>query len=415
MTSGAGPAPAPAPGRAPGPHRDTLTVALYLSILGGALLQGGLGALLPYMTRDMPMTHTVESLHITGLAVGGLVASAVAETARRRVGRGRVLLGGVLACTAGSVVLTIAPNPFVSAGAMPFVGFGLTSTLIAGQVLLVALHGRHGPRMIGELNVAYGVGAVVAALALPAIALSALGWRGFAAVPAVLLLVVVLPMLARGARRTPTEGTVATPGGAGDAPTGRLAGALAVMVLCVAVEWAFLFWFATHLTAVAELDERVTSVATAVMWVAVLVGRIAGSRLLGVLRPGTLLAASLAVGVVATVVLSVVTTPLGAAVAGVLAGFAAANLYAASIAFVIASDPARADAGVARGSLLAAVGLLVAPLTLGALADGIGLRTAFAVTVAVATVAAAVLLAVTRRAHDPPEAATPVPTEGDTA
>ncbi|MBC7291539.1 MAG: MFS transporter [Actinotalea sp.] len=379
------------------PYRDALTLGLFASILSGAMIQGGLGALLPYMGRDMAMTHTLESLHITGLATGGLVASAVAEAARRRLGRGRVLVLGAASVAAGSTALALAPSPVLSAAAMLFVGFGLTSTLIAGQVLLAALHGVRGARMIGELNVSYSVGALVATAALPLVAASVLGWRGFSAVPAVLVAAVVLPLVLVGVRRTATEATVAasSSGGGGG---GRAGLAPFVMVLCVVVEWGFLFWLATHLTSVAGLSTADASRATAAMWVAVLVGRVAGARLLGLVRPGTLLAASLVLGVVGTVALSVVRTPGPAMATGVVAGLAAANLYAASIAFVIAADPERADAAVARGSLLAAVALIAAPLGMGAVADVIGLRTAFAGLAALATVGAFALLALTRPA-----------------
>ncbi|WP_225755185.1 sugar MFS transporter [Actinotalea sp. Marseille-Q4924] len=400
---------APRPGNA---YRDLLTLGLFASIFSAAMIQGGLGALLPYMGEDMPMTYTLESLHITGLAAGGLVASALAEPARRRLGRGRVLVLGASSCAVGSVLLAVAPTPLLSAEAMLFIGFGLTSTLIAGQVLLAALHGARGARMIGELNVSYSVGALLATAALPVLAASALGWRGFAGIPALLLVLLVLPLVVVGVRRTATDGAVAVPAGTGHA-AGRARLAPAVMLLCVVVEWGFLFWLATHLTTVAGLSTADASRATAAMWVAVLVGRVAGSRLLGMLRPGLLLGGSLGLAVVATVALTVVTTPGAALVTGVAAGLAAANLYAASVAYLIEADPVRADAAVARGSLLSAVALVVAPLGMGVLADVIGLRTAFAGVGAVGIVASAVMLAITwpapRRPVRPVTVASTVP------
>lgn len=377
-----------------GPYREALTLGLFATVLGAALLQGGLGALLPYMGEDMPMTYTLESLHITGLAVGGLLASAVAEPARRRIGRGRLLVAGTVSCAVGSTVLAVAPAPLLSAAAMLFVGFGLTSTLIAGQVLLAALHGPRGARLIGELNVSYSVGALVATAVLPVVAASVLGWRGFAALPALLLLLLVLPLVLRGVRRTATEGAVAVPADTAP-PTGRARLAPVAMLLCVVVEWGFLFWLATHLTTVAGLSAADASRATAAMWVAVLLGRVGGSRLLGVARPGVLLGVSLGLAVGATIALTVGTTPTAAEATGVLAGLAAANLYAASVAYVIEADPVRADAAVARGSLLSAVALVVAPLGMGLLADGIGLRPAYAGVAAVTITGAVVMLAVT--------------------
>lgn len=373
-----------------------LTFGLYASILSGAMIQGGLGALLPYMGQDMPMTHTLESLHITGLAVGGLVASAVAEVARRRMGRGWVLIVGAAACALGALLLAVAQLPLLSAAAMLFVGFGLTSSLIAGQVLLVALHGRrHGSRMIGELNVSYSVGAVVAAVLLPIMAASIFGWRGFAGVPAVILVLVVLPLVFVGVRRTDTEGVIAVPPGTGHA-SGRARFAPAVMLLSVVVEWGFLFWLATHLTTVAGLTTEAAARAAAAMWVAVLVGRIVGSRLLGVIRPGALLAGSLVLAMVATFVLDATATPTGALVAGVIAGLAAANLYSGSVAYVIEADPLRADGAVARGSLLSAVALIVAPLGMGVMADAIGLRAAYLIVALTAVTAAFLVLVVIR-------------------
>ncbi len=376
-------------------RRDALTLGLFASILAGAMIQGGLGALLPYMDQDMPMSHTWESLHITGLAVGGLVASGVAEAARRRIGRGRVLLIGALGCALGAVLLAVAPTPVLSAAAMLFVGFGLTSTLIAGQVLLVALHGRrHGAGMIGELNVSYGVGALLAAALLPVMAAGVLGWRGFAGVPAVVLVLLVLPLVLVGVRRTATEGVVAVAHGSVHA-VGRARLAPGVMLLSVVVEWGFLFWLATHLTTVAELSTADASRATAAMWVAVLVGRIAGSRLLGHMRPGLILVGSLVLAVFATAALTVVTMPGAAMVTGVVAGLAAANLYAGSVAYVIEADPVRADAAVARGSFFSAIALIVAPLGMGVLADVVGLQIAYALVGTSAVVGAFVMLAVT--------------------
>ena len=167
------------------------------------------------------------------------------------------------------------------------------------------------------------------------------------------------------------------------------------MLLSVVVEWGFLFWLATHLTTVAELTTADASRATAAMWVAVLVGRIGGSRLLGHVRPGVILVGSLVLAVVATVALTVVTTPAAAMVTGVVAGLAAANFYAGSVAYVIEADPVRADAAVARGSFFSAIALIVAPLGMGVLADVIGLQIAYALVGTVAILGAFTMLAVT--------------------
>ena len=359
-----------------GPRRDGLTLAVFVLVLVSALLQGSLGGLLPFLQADIPMSHTVGSLHITALAVGGLLAATVAERVRRRHGRMPILIGSAALGAIGAGLIAAAQSPAMSIGALVLVGYAMSSTLIAGQALLVALHGRHGAQMIGELNVAYSVGAVAAAAALPVVAATALGWRGFPAVQAALLIVLVLPLLLRGRSSVDADSTGPT-GGRARVALRRPRAAYAAMCLSVAVEWSFIFWTATHLVDVGGFSAPTAAGAASVMWAAIVAGRVAGSRLVGRLGAPRVLVASLLVGIVAVALLSVASTPLLAVLAAGLGGLAAANLYPASIALVVSGYPQRPDAAVARASLLTSATSIAFPLLLGAVADAAGLQLAF--------------------------------------
>lgn len=345
-------------------------------VLVSALLQGSLGGLMPFLQADIPMSHTIGSLHITALAVGGLLAATVAERVRRRHGRMPILIGAAVLGAMGAALISTAQTAVMSVGALVLVGFAMSSTLIAGQALLVALHGRHGAQMIGELNVAYSIGAVAAAAALPVVAATALGWRGFPAVQAALLLVVVAPLLLRGRAAMDADSTGAAGRQAATALR-RPRAAYAAMCLSVAVEWSFIFWTATHLVDVGGFSAPTAAGAASVMWAAIVAGRVLGSRLLGVLGAPPVLVASLLVGLAAAAVLTFATTPFLAVLAAGLGGLAAANLYPASIALVVSGFPHRPDAAVARASLLTSATSIAFPLTLGALADVAGLQLAF--------------------------------------
>ena len=86
------------------------------------LLASVLGARLPFRGQDMPINHTLESRHITGLAVDGLVASVRAEPARRRLGRSPASVASAALCAVDEVLLALAPAAVLSAAAMLFVG-----------------------------------------------------------------------------------------------------------------------------------------------------------------------------------------------------------------------------------------------------------------------------------------------------
>ncbi|MDM8085231.1 MFS transporter [Cellulomonas cellasea] len=353
-----------------------MTLAVFVLVLVSALLQGSLGGLMPFLQADIPMSHTIGSLHITALAVGGLLAATVAERVRRRHGRMPILIGAAVLGATGAALISTAQTAVMSVGALVLVGFAMSSTLIAGQALLVALHGRHGAQMIGELNVAYSIGAVAAAAALPVVAATALGWRGFPAVQAALLLVVVVPLLLRGRAAMDADSTGAASRQAATALR-RPRAAYAAMCLSVAVEWSFIFWTATHLVDVGGFSAPTAAGAASVMWAAIVAGRVLGSRLVGVLGAPPVLVASLLVGLAAAAVLTFATTPFLAVLAAGLGGLAAANLYPASIALVVSGFPHRPDAAVARASLLTSATSIAFPLMLGALADVAGLQLAF--------------------------------------
>lgn len=372
--------------RAAAPRRDGLTLAVFALILVSAVLQASLGGILPFLRAEVPMSHTVESLHITALAVGGLVAALLVEPVRLRVGRLPILVGAaVLGAVAGALLL-VATSPALSIGSLVLVGVSMSSALIVGQTLLVAAHGPHGPQMIGELSVAYSVGAVGASALLPAVAATAFGWRGLPALQGVLLLALVVPLLLR-ARRPVAEGAVATSSAAGTTSLRRPRLAYAAMCLCVAVEWSFMFWFATYLVSARGLTETGAAGAASVMWAAILVGRVAGSRAMGRFGAPAVLAASLVLGVVAAAVMTAASSTPLAVVAAVLAGLAAANLYPGSVALVVAGHPDRPDAAVARASLLTSAAVILFPLVLGRLADAVGLRLAFVVVPVTALIA----------------------------
>lgn len=374
------------------PPRESFTWALYALVLTCAILQAGVGGMLPFIAADFSMSHTVQSLHITAMGSGGFIMGLLAERIRRRIGRHAMLIGAALFSVVAAALLAGARSPAWSISALALAGISVTTKLIVGQAHLVARYGGAAPRMIGEVNLAYSIGAVLATFGLPVLVSAILGWRMLPLIQAVALLL-VLPMLLRG-----RHGVDAGPPEASRVVIlqvlRRPRMAYLAMCLSVAVEWSFLFWLATNLVSVGGLPAITAATATAVMWATILVLRAIGSRLLASFGGGPVLTGSLIVTIAAAVVLQQAETVPRAMAAAVLAGAAIANLYPASIALVVSGFPHRTDHAMARTTLLSSSTLILFPLLLGWLADTEGLDVAFWLVPAAALLAlAAVRLA----------------------
>jgi MFS family permease len=96
-------------------------------------------------------------------------------------------------------------------------------------------------------------------------------------------------------------------------------------------------------------------------------------------RAGPLVLLSLAVVTAGFVVLWLVPVLIPALMGLFVTELGVANLYPLSSALALATAPGHADMANARMQLLGGAVVLIAPLALGALADRIGLRNAFAV------------------------------------
>ena len=68
-------------------RRDAQIWAIYSLILVLAVLQAGVGGLLPYFQAEFGLSHTQLSVHITAVACGGLLAGLFGDRLRRRLGR----------------------------------------------------------------------------------------------------------------------------------------------------------------------------------------------------------------------------------------------------------------------------------------------------------------------------------------
>jgi fucose permease len=175
----------------------------------------------------------------------------------------------------------------------------------------------------------------------------------------------------------------------------------AVVLVCVtAAEWCITAWGATFVD-----DEVGVSTDTAVTlmagyFVGVVVGRTIGSRLARRYDPSVLLAVALGIAAIGFVVLWPAGVPAQAVGGLALLGVGIGNLFPMALSLAVSLAPDRAGPASGRAVMMTSLAVLVAPLTVGALADATSLETALLV-VPVLLVLAGAGLVVTQRSRTP--------------
>ena len=159
----------------------------------------------------------------------------------------------------------------------------------------------------------------------------------------------------------------------------------------VASEWCIGYWGADFLSGETGLGRPGAAAALTVFFAAMLAGRVAGSRLARVVPPTVLLAATLCLALAGFPLfwLSAGTT---LTLAGLfVTGLGIGSVYPLGVSAALAAAPDNRDAAAARLAVAGGGSVLLAPFALGAVADRVGIGTAFGIVAPM--LLAAVLLA----------------------
>ena len=371
-------------------RRDRLTWAAYVMLAWFAYLQAAPGLVVPHLRDELDLSYSVGGLHIAAFAAGSLVAGLISSPLEQATGRNRLLWTSAAVLGAGTVGLTAGHVVAATVGSVLVMGFGGGLLLATVQAMLADHHGELRTVALTEANVAASVSYVVLIGAFALAAALGIDWRvallGSLVVPTVTWW--VNRRLAVETTAHPDEGRVRLP---------RAFWVAAAVLVCVtAAEWCVTAWGATFVD-----DEVGVSTDTAVTLMAgyfggVVVGRTVGSRLARRYDPSRLLAVALGIAAVGFVVL----WPSGAsvqAVAGLaLLGVGIGNLFPMALSVAVSLAPGRAGPASGRAVTMTSLAVLVAPLTVGALADATSLRLALLIVPALLALAAVGLVAVQR-------------------
>ncbi len=360
--------------------RDPATWMTYGLLGYFAFMETVLGPIMPFLRSELGLDYTTASLHFSAFALGAVLLGLFGDRVSGRWGRLASLWGGALAMTGGVAFLVSVPSPWATVPAAFVMGLCGALVLVTSQALLSDAHGEYGAVAVTESNVTASACAISAPLLVGAFTALGLGWQPALAVPAAVLILLAAVFFFR----PPTLPQAATKSGEpadGRGLNARYWALWALVALGVASEWCVAYWGADFLADGTGLTRSAAATSLTAFFAAMLLGRVASSRLARTVSPTTLLAATLGLALVGFPLFwfspGSILTLAGLFVTGLGIG----GVYPLGISAAIASAPGNSDAAAARLTIGAGGALLVAPFVLGALADRIGIATAFGIVV----------------------------------
>jgi MFS family permease len=373
-------------------RRDRLTWLAYLMLAWFAYLQAAPGLVIVHLRDELDLSYSTGGLHVAAFAAGSLVAGIISARLERAIGRRTLFWSSAALMGAGTVGLAVGRVAAATVGSVLLMGLGGGLLLVTIQAALADHHGARRAVALTEANVAASIAYVVLIGLLSLTAALHVGWR------AALLVAPVVLVLAWWTNRrlaidAPPPSTV---------EHDRLPGVFwiaATMLFCmVAAEWCITAWGASFVADAAGVSADTAVGLMAGFFGGVVAGRAIGSRLTRRHDPERLLALALAVTAAGFAVLWPSTGPVQALVGLSLLGIGLGNLFPMGLAVTVALAPGRAALASARAVGATSFAVLLAPLTVGTLADATSLTAALGV-VPVALVLAAVGLVLVRRAR----------------
>ncbi|HJQ88655.1 MAG TPA: MFS transporter [Propionibacteriaceae bacterium] len=379
-------------------RRDRLTWAAYVVGAWFAYLQAAPGLVVVHLRDELDLSYAAGGLHVAAFAAGSTVAGMVSARLEGWLGRRKLLWSAAALLGAGVVGLTVASIVGVTVGSVLVMGIGGGLVLGTVQAALADHHGEFRTVALAEENVAASISYLTLVGVLSLAAALQLGWR------VALLASLVVPIVAWWcSRRVSIEAPPPSHAVAGRLPV--VFWIAAAMLFCTtAAEWCVTAWGATFVQDAAGVSSATAVAVMAGYFGGVLVGRTLGSRLARRYGPARLLAIALGVTAAGFAVLWPSTAPAPAMAGLSLLGIGIGNLFPMGVSLAVALAPGQSALASGRVVAMSSFAVVLAPLTVGTLADVTSLKMALGVVPVMVVLAAAGLTLVARtqaRISDP--------------
>lgn len=367
-----------------------------------------MGPVTPFLKSDLGLSYTVASLHISAFALGILLIGIAGDAVIARLGRWRSLWVAVAGLCAGAIFLIAGRASPVTIGASFVMGLVGSLIMILVPSILADIHGETKAVALSEANVLAEIVAASSPLLLGFFAQSFGDWRPAMAIPLLAPLALLALFRKEGSaidggaeKASPNAAKAGAQAGRGPMPR-RYWAYWAGILLAEAAEFGMTSWTSDYMATSVGLSRVHAAWSLSLFMCAMIVGRLAGSRLVQRFSPQALMLASIGLS---------------------LAGFAAFWLGSASGAVVVLAglfvvglgisglypfvvSLALGEAGASRSvrasadaTLAAGAAILSLPIVLGRLADSFGIRWAYLAIPAVLVALAGIIFATLGKAR----------------
>ncbi len=358
------------------PKRDSPTWAGYLLITSYAWFIYGFSATQALIRDEQGTSRTMSSLHAVSFSLGGIVAGLIAARLILALGRGKFLTIAVFGATIGILIYTAPGGTTVTLiGAFVASIFG-SSIIIGASAFLFDYQKQAGPAAVTEANAVAALGGVLAPLAIGIGSFIFLGWRTglwilFAGFVVSLLLMRKSPHVFR----VPIDEHIRE---ANKVPfPRRFWWALATLFLLLTTEFTLTLWSADLLRERAGFEAGAAAASVAAVTGGIFIGRVFGSRLAEYLPVDRILTLAVLIALGGWLVVWLSSVAAIMILGLVISGIGVALFWPLGISRVVMASGGQSDRASALSAVAGATAGGIGPFALGAMADGMGVHTAF--------------------------------------
>lgn len=351
--------------------RGELAWLSYFMIATYCYIASALGPSMIFLREELGLNYSTAALHFSFWSLGVVLAGFIGDKCMRRFGKFKTVWFAVSGICLAVILIITAGHPAQSVAAA-FLAGACGSTM--SQALCTLMADRFAELRavaLSEANIAASICCCFAPLAVSFATRVNLGWRA-----AFLLPVLAYVLYFIFARRV-LSSEESTKSALGSVDSSKLPPAYflccVLVFLSVASEWSIIYWSSDFLKRVIGLSKSDAAAGVTAFLIAMVLGRLLGSRFAGFVQTRSLLKVASIVALSGFLVFWLNKALLLCYSGLFLAGLGISNFYPLILSMAIGLVPGNPARATARLSLASGSSTLIAPLMLGLLAEKYGI------------------------------------------
>jgi predicted MFS family arabinose efflux permease len=357
------------------------------------------GPIMPFLAAKMELTFTQIGFHFTVMSVGIVSISLIGDKVAKWMGNDQLIWSAAILIGIALFGVTTGSSLAITLSSMFVFGCAIGAVVLISNTAIAIAAGQHAAKAYTEANIAVGVVMVIGPLLAGLIAKSALGWQAIAFLP--LIYVGILKVFFWGLRLPVAQsGKEDSPESARDVDNRPLPllfwifGML--MFLSVGIENLVSAMGASFFTTVVGFDLSTSAAIMSVFAVAIVLGRMIGRYLLGLMTESRLLILSLVWVLLTFPVYWLSPLPILNVLGMFLVGLGVGNLAPLSVSGAMTSAGEATNRASARFGLFPPIAILTFLQLFSILSDQFGMQRAYTFMIVLVIVAIAIVTSTNR-------------------